>query len=249
MRQSLLVLIIISTLVGILLCILLFMIVTSFAITEDFQLLNARDLDDSRPLIFVIGLPRTGTCSLSAALSHLGWRTTHYPLNFEVDPDKYLRKMNAIADVTMLGFSPLELYNRFPEACFINTKVRADTSHWSRSMLNLYNIINRYRCFRKVKHILKHYRETFGMTIDSILAAKRTHDKECNMLRNNADCRFLDIALTDKHITSEEKWEKLCMFLDIDTPPSRQFFHESHLSYTVKQAYGCAPKARKELSV
>lgn len=89
---------------------------------------------DERPMVFGIGLSKTGTTSLSAALNLLGWKSVHYP-----DPElmwrgRYadaLRGFNAAADISVSAFYR-ELDAAFPGSRFVLT-VRRDVEAWLES--------------------------------------------------------------------------------------------------------------------
>jgi hypothetical protein len=81
-----------------------------------------------RPPVFGLGLSRTGTRSLTAALHVLGWHTVHYPTDADTlstlargDADfRLLEQFDGLTDITVSHLYR-ELDRRFPDARFVLT--------------------------------------------------------------------------------------------------------------------------------
>jgi hypothetical protein len=70
------------------------------------------------PKVFGIGLSKTGTVSLTAALKRLGYNATHYPPPAEVMA--YAARFDALTDISVIPWiAPLAL--EYPSARFILT--------------------------------------------------------------------------------------------------------------------------------
>lgn len=202
--------------------------------------------EDRQTLVLGIGLPRTGTCSISAALNHLGYYSHHFPINLRTHDQRYLQKRNALVDLTILGFRPLELYQRFPHALFIYSK-REDNESWLSSMHSLRHLLGKFRYFVGVKDIIKQFDQVFGTTREEMISMKIAYETEIEELKRRAPSQVLITDITGHDVTDKDRWESLCTFLNYKGDiPSRKFFNEKHLSYQIKQLFKTQPRTRKK---
>lgn len=171
--------------------------------------------------IFGIGLSRTGTKSLTAALKLLGFQIVHFPydrrtrdelssgkLNFTL-----LKKKDGITDITVASYYA-QLDAQFPDSKFILTT--RDKASWLKSTEKLFRDNPLPKRFpdllpkRKAKRFLRSVvygchsfnRERMSYVFDL------HHKNVINYFENRPD----KLLVID--IPSGEGWEKLCPFLN-----------------------------------
>jgi Sulfotransferase domain len=168
--------------------------------------------------VFGIGLSRTGTLSLAAALTELGIEARHYPndplTQQELRAGRYalsvLDEVQALTDIPVSPFYP-QLDRAFPGSRFILTT--RETESW------LASVENHFRMY------VEHRRDAFD---DFVLAcaygclefsAERFRDvkelHEDNVRRYFAD-RPGDLLVLD--VAEAGTWEPLCNFLGVPVP-------------------------------
>jgi hypothetical protein len=177
--------------------------------------------------VFGIGLSRTGTKSLNAALNRLGIRTRHYPVSksilrclenqdysFELDD-----RCDGILDITVSPFYR-ELDEFYPGSKFILTT--RDPCEWADS-LELHwlskerkssqkNLSPTQKSIRSRLRILNYGRTNFER--ETMLRAFHEHNQRVMEYFKNRHN-----ALLVMNIPSGDGWERLCPFLEL---PVRQ---------------------------
>jgi hypothetical protein len=174
------------------------------------------------PIVFGIGLSRTGTSSLNEALNIMGYHAIHWinpHTRSLIDIDDFFL-FDAFTDIPV-SYQFEELYKMFPEAKFVYTTRSINT--WEQS-------------------IKKHYQNNRNISTPSELNNKSTADRfgklagkiEGNLyaqyptwnvafqefdkrVRNFFDNKPLDKFL-ELRICEGEGWEKLCPFLEKKIP-------------------------------
>ena len=180
------------------------------------------------PKVFVIGLSKTGTTSLTAALRILGYSAKHLPEVSEI------RRFDAVADISVaVMFRTLDKW--FPGSKFIYTTrdeeswLNACERHFSEST------VSRDRWFRELRM------RVFGCAyFDRSLftEAYKVHDDRVReYFAGRDDCLVLNVR--------ELGWEPVCAFLgkpvpDLPFPWEKKGFNPS----SVKPKKG--PTTRKE---
>jgi hypothetical protein len=161
----------------------------------------------SRNKVFCVGLGKTGTTSLKAALGILGYRTIRLPLNWKGITD---------FDAALPGVSAAmyaELDQEFPGSKFLLT-VR-DVEGWLRSIerdMSRKQDIRRDRAADRNELLMRLYGRT---TFDSDAFRQAYYDHEARVkhyFRERPD------DLLVMNITTSAGWEPLCSFLDLPVP-------------------------------
>jgi Sulfotransferase domain len=157
--------------------------------------------------IFGIGLSRTGTTSLHAALERLGFRSCHYP-----PLDRLLEIVESCdaVDDTSVACSFRELDALYPGSRFILT-VR-DIQSW---------LASTERFFAKDPHPVESWRQEVRLRIYGVLrwdreafeaAYHRHFETVLAHFRNRRS------ALLIMDIAAGDGWDVLCPFLNVPTP-------------------------------
>ncbi|MBL4740859.1 MAG: hypothetical protein JKY12_07680 [Sneathiella sp.] len=165
--------------------------------------------------IFGIGLSRTGTTSLTAALNILGFSAIHFPTR-----TSQIDAHDAATDTPVaLAFRELEL--RYPDSKFILT-VR-DKKEWLKSCEQLWT--KHSQNFESKKFIRNlHSRLYGGIDFDHDRFSK-SYDHHVAAVHQHFKGR--PSALLDLDIfTSENPWKTLCPFLDVPIP-EQPFPHQN----------------------
>ena len=146
-----------------------------------------------RNIIFMkiinIGLPRTGTYSLTLALRILGYKTIHCPnkINFIEEYDA----------ATEVRFNYNELNEFYPESLFVYTA--RDFNSWIRS------------CKRHKKYYVSGW-NPFWEQEENWEEIKKNKDKEIELLNTQTN------KLLIVNICNGDGWSKLCDFLKKPAP-------------------------------
>ena len=166
--------------------------------------------------IFGIGLSKTGTTSLTKALEILGYKSIHHPQNWlkindgKLDFDyKQIEKYDTFTDIEIARFYK-ELDNRYPHSKFILTTRNIDS--WLKSCKNHLHPYNQYN--DSLNLLLE---EIYGSNIYSsdeefTQAYLRHYDDVINYFKD----RPQDLLILDVNV--ENKWEKICTFLEQPLP-------------------------------
>ena len=160
--------------------------------------------------IFGIGLPRTGTASLSEALVILGYKTRHYP--------KYISRVD---NFDALVDNPIPLFykdldNKYPNSKFILT-IR-NKNNWLKS---LYKASKRFqwnkltpdgRCGPEVYESHKKLLGCIGYDEKSVVNGYNNH---INNVKNYFEYKNNLLII---NICNGDGWNKLCPFLNKKIP-------------------------------
>lgn len=212
----------------------------------------------SRPKIICVGLSRTGTTSLTAALEVFGYRALHYPqprfrygragalvgLRALRLPLLAERLYDAFLDASVIPFYR-ELDARHPGSKFIYT-VR-DKEAWLRSCADYLRF---QPGFRAPREIVELRRKLFGATVfdrERFSAACDRHDAD---VRSYFADRPEDLLILD--ICAGDGWAQLAPFLNHQTP-SQPFpwlnrldrensFAQDHRPRRLRTASGLSPR-------
>jgi hypothetical protein len=175
----------------------------------------------NRPRVFGVGLSKTGTSSLSAALNLLGYRSCHYPPLDRLS--QILQKHDAATD-TSIACCFEELDTRYPGSKFILTL--RDTASWLRSAAVEFEgrpVSERWK--REVR--LRIY-GVLDWDPASFLRAYRRH--ETHVLSHFAG--RLDALLVIDITSGKDRWTPLCRFLQCPVP-DLPFPHENATDFGV----------------
>lgn len=177
------------------------------------------------PKIFAIGLSKTGTTSLAAALRTLGFTTLDWvnPLTCELFCEDDLPLFDAFTDSPVCT-SAEYLYYLYPAARFIYT-VRP-IPEWDHSICDHFRRL--YGCgdFREIARLMEqpdtfHYGARYAnisrslyFRHESFAAAFRAHDRRVRQFfRDKPAHRFMELDLSAGH-----GWRELCEFLGSAVP-------------------------------
>jgi tetratricopeptide (TPR) repeat protein len=178
-----------------------------------------------KPKIFGIGLSKTGTTSLAAALSILGFTTLHFynPLTGELMSDDDLYLFDGLTD-TPVCLSFEEYYSMFPNAKFIYTTRRIQP--WKESFAGHLQRFWGFSDFGKMKSLLTRRQPfhfgTRSWEIDQSLyfghegyeGAYRAYDRRVrSFFKDKPNDRFLEFSVFEG-----DGWERLCTFLGRPVP-------------------------------
>lgn len=180
--------------------------------------------------LFGIGLSRTGTQSLSAALNELGVTSVHFPKDDTTfrqlrsgDFDlKVLQRSTALCDTPVVPYYP-QLDEAFPGSKFILT-LRDDREAWLASV---------ERLWRSRPHIPTHpYHKFITAAVYGTWHFSRSrfayvYDRHVENVRSYFEDRTDD--LLELRICDGEGWKQLAPFLGMDVPPAT-FPHADFLS-------------------
>lgn len=167
--------------------------------------------------IFCIGLSKTGTTSLHAALIRLGFTSVHYPMTLE-----QIDGCDAASDIPVASdFENLD--NIYPGSKFIFT-VRS-LEEWLKSCENHFNHSSIDTFSLEVKNFYLEQRlKTYNSTIYIPLLFQQAYQKHEERVLKYFAKRTKDLLTLN--ITNGEGWEKLCSFLGCPIP-NEPFPHEN----------------------
>jgi len=182
-------------------------------------------LDYGRPKVFGIGLSKTGTTSLAAALEELGFATVDWsnPLTNELMTDNDLHLFDAFTDTpTCQNFE--KYYYMFPNAKFIYTVRRDDDweKSWSKHFKRWY-LLSDFQEIRK--KLTEPDAFHFGRQYSDIYMSLYFNHKnfaEAFQVYDRRVRRFFEDKPSDRvlifDIFAGDGWQKLCAFLGRDIP-------------------------------
>lgn len=162
--------------------------------------------------VFGIGLSRTGTTSLDAALWHLGLESAHNPSPAAMIHGDFraLEALDAGTDISVASvFKALD--KSFPNSKFVLT-VR-DPMQWLQSAINHISNIPTQLDAGESGALRLHTYGAVRPTPDQLLAAYRAHISAVS--EYFAD-RPKDWIVMD--VTNGDGWERLCPFLKLEQP-------------------------------
>lgn len=182
----------------------------------------------TRPKVFGIGLSRTGTRSLTAALHVLGWDTVHYPTDAASleamargDGDfPLLRHYDGLTDITTVPFVH-ELDARYPGSKFVLTTrepegwLRSCENHWrGRSPFEPPQDED-HRVHMEIRRFLR--AAVYGCYAFAPERFVRVRDAHTAAMRAYFAERPGDYLEID--VTAGQGWETLAPFLGVPVPP------------------------------
>ena len=216
--------------------IILWIIMTILMFTHDTDVYLSPNVCTCRKMVICVGLPRTATCSLSKALSILGYSVQHFPINLKSKIELYKKKRNALVDLAMLNISPQQLHMWFPDAVFIYTD--RDDEDWVRSMFSLHDILKKCAAYiPRMKNVYMRFIKTYGTTKNTFIQRKREYEKEINKLSTKTHVACIN--LVNKKNSDMDKWIDIGNALGItDSRFSYlRFPNEYHVMLHVKQVW------------
>ena len=181
--------------------------------------------DFQAPKIFGIGLSKTGTTSLNAALTRLGFLSTHYQNEFSMQ--MFEAEDACIFDAAMdtpvcIGFETL--YHRFENAKFIWTQLPHDrwADAFRRHCLRLYETTD-FAAIRRFGQRCRHQPHMADFaTVDCALYFKYADIEEAHETYRKQVELFFSDKPAEKLLVLEpgdgREWEKLCGFLSRPVP-------------------------------
>jgi tetratricopeptide (TPR) repeat protein len=181
--------------------------------------------DESKRKVFGIGLSRTGTTSLAAALTVLGLDTLHWsnPLTGEVISEDDLPLFDGFTD-TPVSVRLEGLYERFPHARFVLT-VRP-FEDWARSMQELMRRTIGARDFEHLRSKLDapgavRYGSEFCAINRELYTSYATYREAYDVFHERVRRLFSDKpreCFLEMNFFAGDGWPKLCSFLGLDVP-------------------------------
>jgi hypothetical protein len=217
--------------------IVLWIVITITMFTHDTDVYLSPNVCKCRKMVVCIGLPRTGTCSFSRALSILGYKVQHFPINLISKLNLYKMKRNALVDLTMLDITPSQVHEMFPEATLVYT-FRGDQEAWVKSMYSLRDILKKCAYYiPRMRAVYNRFLKTYGETKSTFLSKKRDYESEVVNLSKKTNISFMDI--TNQENSHEEKWNMVGKALGMkDSRFSyMRFPNEYHIMLHVKQVW------------
>ncbi len=177
---------------------------------------------DKTSKVFGIGLGKTGTTSLTAALKILGYKSIHYPIKM-TDFDKF----DAITDIP--GAMGREMYKtldtKYPNAKFILT-VRERKS-WLKSIRT--QIVSKIGTNKDSLLMQKRLKCWGTLEFDDKLYSD-IYDDYYMVVTKYFKNRKKDLLIYD--VCAKEGWNKLCKFLDKKVP-NEEFPFENKTPFLV----------------
>lgn len=176
-----------------------------------YQVFHKDDLQKEK--IFVIGMSKTGTTSITNALEVLGFRSIHFAPVGKLSRGKltfdwswWLNKYDAFSDIPVTHFC-VELDRKFPHKKFIQT-VR-DKNSWLESAKKHFAFPSQHDYVRAI------HEQIYGTDVFDRQLFSEAYDRHQSEIDRYFTGRsdFLKIDICDG-----EGWEKLCPFLEKDIP-------------------------------
>ena len=165
------------------------------------------------PKIFNIGLARTGTTSLHHALQTLNYSSCHFPTSLDD-----FNNHHSLCDTTVtLGYKFLDVM--YPDSKFILTMRGVES--WLNSMEALFSqwdLSEDRTC--KTDHL--HY-ALYGTHKFERGKMHKAFFKHYDDVTDYFKFRKKDLLIL--YIEEENKWEKLCNFLEVQTFPGEDYPH------------------------
>lgn len=177
-----------------------------------YQLLRQNELERER--IFVIGLAKTGTTSITEALEILGFKSLHWAPLAKLNKQKvlelnwqwWLNKYDAFSDVPVTYFFR-ELDQKFPNSKFIQTVREKDS--WLKSCKKHFLVPSIHEEAKAL------HQELYGSDIFDHNAFAEGYERHHRQIKEYFQGRS-DFMTID--IFKGGGWEKLCSFLNKDVP-------------------------------
>ena len=214
---------------------LVILLLTIFIFSYNIDLHMSTDLTVKGIKVVGLGLPRTGTCSLSAALKLLGYSVQHFPINFHKRRHLYERKRDALIDISMLSLRPTDMHRLYPSAQFIYSD--RDDRSWVKSMKKLLKTLRRVIFVPGMLDVLCEFLRLFGTSYESIISAKRLYERELYALEKSG-VRIHRVYLTVKEKSDADKWDDLQSAIGNSMDMSSSLFpNETHIWLHMKQVW------------
>ncbi|MEM6750081.1 MAG: sulfotransferase family protein [Planctomycetota bacterium] len=179
-------------------------------------------IDAQKPMIFGVGVSRTGTTSLTVALEELGYKAIHFPHCFEVVDGEvrfkwrwYLPEFDGFTDLPVARYYR-ELDAMYPRAQFILT-VR-DEDKWVGSVTKFFSR-ERYDEVKDKPEFAEgvRLRATFygspWFEHERYIAAMRSHNDAVRAHFADRPGKLLELD-----VTRPDAWRKLCGYLGKPEP-------------------------------
>ena len=175
--------------------------------------------------VFGIGFQRTGTSSLRRALNIVGittlekygnWYLTKIHDGLEFDPSINYMFFRGFAD-SPIPLYYKELHSMFPDAKFVLT-IR-NTERWLRSVEKLFETKSLWSGTVDSDKINAFHRRVYGMSSFEERRFKKVYERHnqevLKYFSTNPD------QLLVLNIEKDDKWDKLCNFLEVEIPPQK----------------------------
>jgi hypothetical protein len=179
--------------------------------------------------VFGLGLSKTGTSSLTDALTLLGLRAVHYPRDLTL-----ARDVDALTDISVAPHYA-ELDRAWPGSRFILT-VREQAS-WLRSIEMHWRLMLQW--WQDETPALRRFHEEVALAAYGTLTFEREHfARVYDAHERNVRAYFRgrdDLLVMD--ICGGERWPRLCAFLGLPAPPA-PFPHANEWMHMLLQASG-----------
>lgn len=190
-----------------------------------------------RPLVFGIGLSRTGTRSLTMALHVLGWDTVHYPADQatfeELSAGRYalsiLDEYQGVTDITVAPFFA-QLDRQYPGSKFVLTVreregwLRSCRHHWEGRSAFLSRPARdaEEETYMNMRRLLR--AAVYGCYGFSPERFAWVYDQHVKAVTEHFAGRPQDLLVLD--VCSGQGWDELCAFLGVPVPPGQPFPHK-----------------------
>ncbi len=182
--------------------------------------------------IFVIGLPRTGTTSLCAALLELGLKVCH-----TVYTDAALKQADVIADTPGYSFYP-ELDELFPRAKFVYLH-RSENAWVPSARILVTRVVHRYHDNPHAFHplFISGFERVFGSLLEGRNVEKVASDEcllKCYSQHREGVFNYFggrEDQLIEIDLSKKESYQGLCKFLNVgrDVSSCKAFPHLNKL--------------------
>lgn len=162
----------------------------------------------NKPKVFGIGLPKTGTTSLTEALEILGYNATHYPSGDALEAaDKY----DAVTDSpAAIRFKELDVH--FPGSKFILTQRRDED--WLKSIKKHMQRLETPKNGTKAYDLRVKSLGSASYNRKKHLKAYKNHERDVKEYFKNRPEDLLVINFIDK----SQGWTEICKFLNLRVP-------------------------------
>lgn len=192
--------------------------------------------------IFGLGLSRTGTKSLTKALTMLGYEVVHYPVDdrtySELIRGNYkltlLEDHDGITDITTIPFYP-HLDRAYPGSKFILTTrdkepwLASMERFWSRKVVEEGEGVKKPETMRMRRFLRAAVYGTFYYSRERLAYV---HDNHRSSVRSYFAER--PDALLELDILNGDGWDRLCTFLDVEIPEDDFPFVQSKKQITTE---------------
>ena len=187
--------------------------------------------------VFGIGLSRTATTSLAAALEELGYTAAHWKIRRKITGIEEFYRFDAVTD-TPCACRFEQLYYAFPDSKFIYTT--RDVSEWIESVRTHFGCDDprQLTSTELVTNRAENIEDREGWRYENLLQwlyihqslysrhgtwreAYEKHDERVRSFFEGREDRFMEINI----IESNTPWQRMCVFLDREVP-ERAFPHE-----------------------